>query len=477
MRKKIFISLLLIFSIAANAQNIGYGQEVNLSTSSKKSSKLTIQNTSFRASYENCDDMITCENLENGVFINGNNGQRAAIDIPIESNKQIVISQIKVTLSSVGEPEYVNFRFFDNEDGIPGNPLFDVTDGVIIDSDSIGFVDLLLLTVRNITVELANPIVLNGSETSERFWMSAISDANAWSTTNGVQNGADITGLGIAMGSENDDVWFVLGDIEGLYEIEAECFEQGEIPDYECYQGDVSNDFEYGMTISNLGSDLLADDFIVEPGTLFNLHQIWIDILSFQENITDVTFNFYNNNNGSPGNLIQSVAELAPSSQTLIGESAGFYVYRFIFDLPETLTFHEGTYWIQPRANAFSSDWELTSEGNLGFETQSSIDNGETWNPTGYQAVFYVAGECPVVTGINSQDEQQITVYPNPTNGYLSVKSVVQLKLMELYDMTGKKLISSESNFLNLLDVDKGFYLLKIELINGNIVIEKIIKQ
>lgn len=217
--KKITLLLTLFTAFSIAAQEAGYGPRIEKALLSPFDYYQTQTNKGID---DECDDIITCDNLENGVFINGQQGQKAAIDIPIDAQTTMTINQVKVTLASGPEPAYVHFKFYKSNDSIPSDLYREITNTTIIASDSIGYEPMHSFVIRNITLQLQDPIVLNGAETTDRFWMSAISDANAWATTNGVSNGADITGKAIAMGSDNFD-WFTLGDIEGLYEIDAEC--------------------------------------------------------------------------------------------------------------------------------------------------------------------------------------------------------------------------------------------------------------
>ncbi|SRX76033.1 T9SS type A sorting domain-containing protein [Aequorivita antarctica] len=219
--KKITLSILvsLLISLSAFSQNIGYGTKVNNSIKKPFESG---EISNFNGPDEECDDIITCDNLENGVFINGGSGQKAAIDIPIDSNTEITINQIKVTLSSALEPGFVHFKFYKSNDSIPSDLYREVLNTTIIASDSIGYEPRFQFVIRNITLQLEEPIILNGAETIDRFWMSPISDADAWATTDGVDNGASITGKAIVIGGDGFD-WFELGTLEGLYEIDAEC--------------------------------------------------------------------------------------------------------------------------------------------------------------------------------------------------------------------------------------------------------------
>jgi hypothetical protein len=57
-----------------------------------------------------------------------------------------------------------------------------------------------------------------------------------------------------------------------------------------------------------------------------------------------------------------------------------------------------------------------------------------------------------------------ITAYPNPTSGIVNLKTDLDIKSIEIYDFSGKKIISSsEQNSIDLSGLSNGLYLLKAE--------------
>ena len=82
-----------------------------------------------------------------------------------------------------------------------------------------------------------------------------------------------------------------------------------------------------------------------------------------------------------------------------------------------------------------------------------------------------------------SLGENEITVttdfkiYPNPVNSTLNIKSLNQVKSI-LYDITGKKVLESNSKNINLGSLSKGIYIIKItDLVNNSSKSMKIIKN
>jgi len=227
--KKIVFFLSALGSVLTFAQNLGYGNSVSQSIAGNVQIQLKPS-----AKVESCNTVVINDTEEeNGVFIIGNNGQKAAVDIPIAANQTIKINSIVVTLASKLPPTFVNFVFYNNtlstpedpEDprrNIPNQVLFQITDSTIESYEDVGYEPLHEFIVRKVKVKLANPILLNGTMSEGRVWMSTKSDANAWATTAHYETGEGVVGESLAMGS-NTYNWFQLLNQECLYELQAEC--------------------------------------------------------------------------------------------------------------------------------------------------------------------------------------------------------------------------------------------------------------
>jgi hypothetical protein len=217
-----FVSLLL------HSQSLGYGKSFSDSTPRSSQSKKAA------AKAETCNTVVINDTEEeNGIFIIGNGGQKAAVDIPLAANQTIKINSIVVTLASKLPPTFVNFIFYDNtlsspedpEDprrNIPNQQILAVTNSTIESYEDVGYEPLHEFIVRKVKIKLATPIILNGMMSEGRVWMSTKSDANAWSTTAHYETGEGVVGESIAMGGNTYD-WFQLLNQEGLYELSAEC--------------------------------------------------------------------------------------------------------------------------------------------------------------------------------------------------------------------------------------------------------------
>lgn len=154
--------------------------------------------------------------------------------------------------------------------------------------------------------------------------------------------------------------------------------------------------------------------------------------------------------------------------------------------------FHDGT-------DSYADDGvpgEIFAMGtNSGAQTGPSYLSSETCGlaspiatGTGALASFATARWVMTVTGennlgvteiINSRDLQ---IYPNPIKDVLNFKLSNNLKVdaIEIYDLTGKKVNVNNSKFVssvNVSNLPKGNYILKVKADDGRVHIQKIIKD
>ncbi|MFA5620391.1 MAG: T9SS type A sorting domain-containing protein [Weeksellaceae bacterium] len=74
-------------------------------------------------------------------------------------------------------------------------------------------------------------------------------------------------------------------------------------------------------------------------------------------------------------------------------------------------------------------------------------------------------------------DYEGVGLYPNPAINFVNILSKEKISLVEVYNMKGQKVMNSNSNKLNVSNLIKGIYLIKIILINGKTETIKILKQ
>jgi len=117
-----------------------------------------------------------------------------------------------------------------------------------------------------------------------------------------------------------------------------------------------------------------------------------------------------------------------------------------------------------------------TNDGYVSFKikTKSTLNLGESFSNT---AKIYFDYNAPIVTNTYtttvqnllatseiSKDNNTITIYPNPVNDVLFIKSKEKIVKAEIYDMTGRILNSTgvTDNSINVSELTKGNYIIKL---------------
>ncbi len=78
--------------------------------------------------------------------------------------------------------------------------------------------------------------------------------------------------------------------------------------------------------------------------------------------------------------------------------------------------------------------------------------------------------------GVNDLSQAQVKVFPNPAKDFISITTEKSIESIDIYDMLGRLIKTSHSAKINISELAKGTYLLKVKTKSGNL-IEKFIKE
>ncbi len=267
-----------------------------------------------------------------------------------------------------------------------------------------------------------------------------------------------------------------------------------------------SNNFQTSVSFSNV---LVANDFIVPTGQTMKVNKI---VANFFRYSYGTVVNIYKDNNGKPGQAVKSFSNVAYESQNQIGTASnGFPVYEVSINLPETVELQSGKYWIAMQGQGPLVSWEAKTNDGTTSNTYIS-GNGTVWSvKDGLDGVFKVYYECPaaaptvvLVQGAESGSDfpvgdnvivhnlvkdgviidtcvfnihvnqllattdaskNTMRVYPNPIGDQLNIQSDNKLNKIEVYDMSGKKILEQDTNakssVIDTSKLSKGNYIIK----------------
>jgi len=146
---------------------------------------------------------------------------------------------------------------------------------------------------------------------------------------------------------------------------------------------------------------------------------------------------------------------------------------EFIFeniDLPDSTTDEPNShgfiaYKIKPKADIALDDIIL-NKADIFFDYNSPIET----NTTSTRIVDVLA--------INKNTLLDFSVYPTPTENILNIKSKTEISKIEIYSKLGQLILKNETeNNIDISNLTNGLYFVKVEDINGNFGVKKIMKK
>ncbi|WP_179354655.1 T9SS type A sorting domain-containing protein [Winogradskyella vidalii] len=136
-------------------------------------------------------------------------------------------------------------------------------------------------------------------------------------------------------------------------------------------------------------------------------------------------------------------------------DSSGNIVWVYMIPVSDNSNFEQFT---QPSVNgAFRATRypeNYNGFNNITFNNNGIIENENT-----------ISENCISLLGNTSSYFNNLRVYPNPTNDILNFDFEKQLSQIEVYDLSGKHVLSkSNSKFINLKNLEDGLYIIKLSV-------------
>ncbi len=231
---------------------------------------------------------------------------------------------------------------------------------------------------------------------------------------------------------------------------------------------DGSVESAYGINVSGA---MGAYQFKLNRPDTLRAVQIYFPQMLDSVNQISFLLTVWDDNNGIPGNILYQKSEYPKHTSN---NNYHFYYLDSLFQL----------------TNVFYVGWQQNTNDmlNIGLDKNNYANQymfynvGGIWSNSQYNGAWMIR---PVVSSkeisLSSQNiNNNISVYPNPANDYIIIKSLSLLTRISLFDITGKQVyfknISSVTTNINLSFLDRGIYVLRIkdefEVISKKIIIK-----
>lgn len=250
------------------------------------------------------------------------------------------------------------------------------------------------------------------------------------------------------------------------------------LPPENCEDYKVSSMGDFNSVMHDTATDIpIGDSGFSIDGVEVNLGEI---------NETEVAIHFLNDDNGTPGEIIDVVAGTVTASE-FVGSSmfnGDFYKYTVEFENP--YSFNPNTvYWMMVEAPSILTDqtlWENSPEpspiGGPDYFWINFPGGGGDWWINNYNSVFsFICSEMDA----SEIDFNDFHYYPNPVEDKLYLSSKNTITKVEIYNLAGvkseTKTLNSTQAVIDTRHLRAGTYLFQILLSNGAIETFKVLKK
>jgi hypothetical protein len=81
------------------------------------------------------------------------------------------------------------------------------------------------------------------------------------------------------------------------------------------------------------------------------------------------------------------------------------------------------------------------------------------------------------VADFNSQNNLEVSLYPNPVRDILNIETDTEIKSVDIYNLQGQKIKTALSKQVNVSDLSAGIYMVRIEDTNNAVETKRIVKE
>ncbi len=255
---------------------------------------------------------------------------------------------------------------------------------------------------------------------------------------------------------EFDVVGAASAQFPNLYQNDSTSFKQL-FSNYYSYD-DGSAEAAFGPTGTQARLAIRFDTY--EPDSLIGVN------LSFLPSVVDVSqklflLTVWDNDNGQPGNVLYEDDAFSPRQPSYVNGNNNYQSYYFADTVKVAVgtTFFVGWRQLDPDRLNLGLDRNIDNHTTIRY----SVDGGNNWYTAPFSGsamlrpIFSTLIDATLQT--NETEEKELTIYPNPSNGKLTVEfqNGHQAPLF-VYNQLGQLMMSSDSNQLDLSPLNAGIY-------------------
>lgn len=261
-----------------------------------------------------------------------------------------------------------------------------------------------------------------------------------------------------------------------VYDINDTTYFQQEFRNYYAYD-DGSAETGYGFEVYNAE---LAYKF--EAYEVDTLAGVLMKFIPSNENISNNIFllTIWADDNGEPGDIIYQDSYFEPHYPIYSGKKESYKYYKFNDNqfVPVPKTYYVGWEQIENDVLYIGMDLNNDNSDKIFYNTGGSWVNTSFPGSLVIRPVYSTGLDGTLNVERESSIEQNISIYPNPTNNIVNISGVTDMDKIEIRDLSSRVVFSSyQTSWVSVKDFSKGIYIVSVyNELNELVYSDKLIK-
>ncbi len=159
-----------------------------------------------------------------------------------------------------------------------------------------------------------------------------------------------------------------------------------------------------------------------------------------------------------------------------------WYHYVYVYDGTTAEIYKDGVL-----LGSQAKSWDTINDNDLFRIGASFAGAGTFWGAIDDLKIYNYALEQADITSLYtnntlsssdfSQNNLEVALYPNPVRDILNIEIENDIQSIEIYNIQGQKVLSSNQKQINVADLAAGMYMIRIQDVDNAIATKKIVKQ
>ena len=242
----------------------------------------------------------------------------------------------------------------------------------------------------------------------------------------------------------------------------------------DCSQAVVNGEDIYnGTFLGGEAHSQAAVDIAVAENTTMAISQVKVSLAGLDP-ITFIDLKFYKDNNGIPGEVLETYETAIVADDTLgfVNVQVG-HLRKFTLQPATPIVLDgevSGRFWMEVISDAHAWGVSPNPEDTIGLTLAIALDDTPWYTIDTLDAMYEITAQCTAdVAGLPDQESGQFGFYPNPVSAVLTLSGDTPVTGIKAVNMLGQQIgaLHPVNGQVDVSTLPNGIYIMEAQLDNG----------